>query len=233
MAKNNEKGIVEANEVINASEAFFQKHGKKVFIALAAVILLIVGVFAFHNYVSVPKANKASTALAVGQELFGQDQFDVALNGDSATYDGFLKIASDYSGTDAGNLANLYAGLCYANLDQWENAVKYFEKYNVADDQMVGPATQAALGNAYAHVEQYDKAVSALKKAAKMADKASANGVNYSISATFLMQAAKILENQDKKAEALSLYKEVKEKYVNSAVVQSGEVDKYIERASR
>jgi len=35
---------------------------------------------------------------------------------------------------------------------------------------MVSPAAQAALGNAYAHVNQLDKAVSCLKKAAEMAD---------------------------------------------------------------
>lgn len=219
-------------ENLNAKEAFFVKYQKPILIAVAAIILLIAGCFLYKNYVSEPREAEASTAIAKGQELFANQDYDKALKGEGS-YKGFIKLAADYSSTDAGNLANLYAGLCYANLDQWENAVKYLEKYNVADDQMVGPATQAALGNAYAHVEQYDKAVSALKKAAKMADKASANGVNYSISATFLMQAAKILENQDKKAEALSLYKEVKEKYVNSAVVQSGEVDKYIERASR
>ena len=33
-----------------------------------------------------------------------------------ATFSGFIKLANDYSSTDAGNLANLYAGLCYANL---------------------------------------------------------------------------------------------------------------------
>lgn len=233
MAKKQEKGVVDANEVISASEAFFQKYGKVSLIALAAVIVLIIGIFCYHNYVAVPKADKASTALGVGQELFGQEQFATALNGDSATYAGFLKIASEYSGTDAGNLANLYAGLCYANLEQWEDAVKYLEKYDSASDQMVSPAAEAALGNAYAHVEQLDKAVSALRKAAKMADKESVNGANYSLSATFLMQAGKILESQGNKAEALNLYKEVKDKYVNAVVVQSGEVDKYIERAAR
>ena len=88
---------------------------------------------------------------------------------------------------------------------------------------MISPAAEGALGNAYANLNQLDKAVDHLKKAAKMAD-------NNSLSPTFLIQAGEILESQGKKAEALELYKEVKEKYFNSMQYQS--IDKYIERAS-
>ena len=94
---------------------------------------------------------------------------------------------------------------------------------------MISPAAIAALGNAYAHVKQYDKAVSSLKKAAKMADSEAAEGVNNSLSPTFLLQAAEILESQNDKAGALEIYKNIKTKYVNSPI--SGEIDKYIERA--
>ena len=158
------------------------------------------------------------------------EQFDKALNGDGANYAGFLKIASDYSSTKAGNLANLYAGLCYANLDKWEEAVKYLDQYSPADDAMVSPAAVAALGNAYAHVNQLDKAISTLTKAADMADKRGYEGVNNSIAPTFRLQAATLLEEQGKKEEALKIYQSIKEKYVNSALVQSQEIDKYISR---
>ncbi|MBQ3827814.1 MAG: hypothetical protein II812_06655, partial [Prevotella sp.] len=57
-----------------------------------------------------------------------------------------------------------------------------------------------------------------------------ADGVNNSLSPTFLIQAAEILESQNKKAEALSIYKDIKKKYVNSPVMQ--EIDKYIERVT-
>jgi seryl-tRNA synthetase len=41
-----------------------------------------------------------------------------------------------------------------------------------------------------------------------------------------------ILMKQGKKEEALKMYQEIKSKYVNSALVQSQEIDKYIERLS-
>ena len=197
-------------ETLNKQEAFFMNYRKAILIAVAALIILFAGVILYKNYVSGPREAKASTVLAKGQEYFD--------------------AASDYSSTDAGNLANLYAGLCYANLGKWAEAVKYLEGFSGSNDQMISPAAQGALGNAYAHTNQLDKAVSALKKAADMADSKSSLKANNSLSPTFLIQAAEILESQNKKAEALKIYQDIKKKYVNSAVSQ--EIDKYIERVS-
>ena len=216
-------------ENISKSEAFLLKNKKTIMYAVIALIVIIAGIILYNNFVKAPREAKASTELAKGQTLFSNMQFDKALNGDSTGYAGFVKIASDYSSTPAGNLANLYAGLCYANLDKWEDAVKFLDKYSPANDEMVSPAAVAALGNAYAHVKQLDKAVDALKKAAKMADSQALENTNNSLSPTFLLQAAVILESQNKKDEALKIYQDIKKKYVNSAV--SSEIDKYIERA--
>ena len=210
-------------ESLNKSEAFFLKYKKAIIAAVVAIIVLIAGAVLYKTYVSEPNEQKASTAIAKGQELFGLGQFEQALNGDSANFKGFAKLASEFSGTDAGNLANLYAGLCYAHLNKWEDAVKYLEQFDGADDQMISPSAEGALGNAYAHLNQLDKAVSHLKKAADMAD-------NNSLSPTFLIQAGEILESQGKKDEALKLYQQVKDKYFES--MQSQTIDAYIERAS-
>ena len=220
-----------ATEALNISEAFISKYKKPLILAVVALLVIIAGIFCYKYFVSGPREEKASTALGMGQQYFNQESLDKALNGDGASYAGFVKIASDYSGTDAGNLANLYAGLCYANLGKWQEAVKYLDEYAPSGDAMVSPAAIAALGNAYAHVNQIDKAVSNLKKAASMADSKALDGVNYSLAPTFLLQAAILLESQGKTSEALDIYKEIKEKYVNSALVQSQEIDKYIERA--
>ena len=229
MANKKQQEVLEVNEALNKSEAFFIKHKKRIIAAVILVLACIAGIFAY-NAITGPREEKASTALALGQEYFNMEQFDKALNGDGANYAGFLKIASDYSSTKAGNLANLYAGLCYANLDKWEEAVKYLDQYSPADDAMVSPAAVAALGNAYAHVNQLDKAISTLTKAADMADKRGYEGVNNSIAPTFRLQAATLLEEQGRKEEALKIYQSIKEKYVNSALVQSQEIDKYISR---
>lgn len=230
MANNKEKA---ATDAAVKSGVFYEKNRKLIIGAVIAVIVIIAGYFCYRTFVAAPRAEKASTAMARGQEYFNADQFDKALKGDSAGYAGFLKIASDYSSTDAGNLANLYAGLCYANLGKWNEAVTYLEKFSPSDDAFVSPAAIEALGNAYAHVGQVDKAISKLKEAAKKADSEAKDGANYSISPSFLLQAGELLESQNKTDEANKIYQDIKKKYVNSALVQSNEIDKYIERTTK
>lgn len=224
MANNNPKQNAPETEVqLTKNEQLVQKYWKKIIIAIVAVVVIILAAFAINNYVIKPRADKASTALAKGQDYFMQGDFEKALNGDKAGYAGFKSIADEYSSTDAGNLAKLYSGLCYAQLGKWNEAISNLEDFSTKDDQMISPAALGALGNAYAHVNKLDDAVKTLKKAAEKAD-------NNSLSPTFLVQAGEILESQGKKAEALELYKQVKSKYMQSMAYQT--IDKYIERAS-
>lgn len=220
------------SESLNIREAFFLKNKKIILGAVAAIIVVIAGFFVYNTQISGPREDKASTMLGKGQTYFNNEMFDQALNGDGAGYIGFAKIASEYGSTDAGNLANLYAGLCYANLGKWAEAEKSLDAFSSKGDLMISPAAEAALGDAYAHLNKLDDAVSAFKKAASMADSKADDDTNNSLSPVFLIKAGEILESQNKKADALSIYQDVKKKYVNSMLVQSGEIDKYIERAS-
>ena len=216
MANKNQQPATELQEQVNKAEAFFENYKKAIIICVVALIIIVVGAILCKNYYLEPRENEASTELAKSQELFAQDQFDKALTG-------FQKVANDYSSTEAGNLAQLYIGLCQANLGKWQEAVNALESFSGKGDAMISPAAEGALGNAYANLNQLDKAVDHLKKAAKLAD-------NNSLSPTFLIQAGEILESQGKKDEALKLYQEVKEKYFNSMQYQT--IDEYIERAS-
>lgn len=221
--KNQKSAVENTEETLNSSEMAFLKYRKAIIAGVIAVIVIIAGIIVYNTYVKGPREDKANAVIAKGQDYFAADQFDKALNGDGAGYPGFVSIATDYSSTDAGNLANLYAGLCYAQLDKWNEAATYLEKYDGQGDQMISPSAIGALGNAYAHLKQLDKAVDLLKKAAKTAD-------NNTLSPIYLIQAGEILEKQGKKDEALKLYQEIKQKYFNSMQYQT--IDKYIERAT-
>ncbi|MBF1387802.1 tetratricopeptide repeat protein [Prevotella denticola] len=223
MANKKEQGTYE--DTLNKSEAVFLKYKKPLLIAVAAVIVVVAGVILYKNYISAPREAEASTELAKSQILFNGQQYDQALAG-------FQKVQSDYSGTDAGNLANLYVALCYAHQAKpdWAKALENAEKFSTSDDEMISPASQMALGDIYANNNQNDKAVDCFKKAAKMADAEAADNVNLSIAPLALRKAGILLESEGKKADALEIYKEIKKTYVNSPVYQ--DIDKYIERAS-
>ena len=121
-----------------------------------------------------------------------------------------------------GELANAYAGISYAQLGQYEQAVKYLEQFS-ADDQLVTPAVLGTMGNCYAQLGQLDKAAATLVKAA---DKAN----SHALSPIYLIQAGQIYEKLGKNSEAVSAYQTIKDKYFYSDL--SMDIDKYIERAS-
>ena len=232
MAKQNmNQKTVEGNESHNKYESFFNKNKKLIGIVLAAILLIIAGVILYNNYVVKPRVEKADTMLAKTIQLFEQEQYEQALNGNGPDLLGFVQIANDFSSTPAGNNANYFAGICYAKLEKWQEAINYLEKFDTKKDLFVSPMSQMALGHCYANVKQFDKAVDAFKKAASMADKAAADGKNNTVSPTALKEAAIILLDQKKNSEALELFQEIKNKYVNSPVYM--EIDKYIELANK
>jgi len=231
--KNVTKPAADTQQALNKKEDFILKYKNLIIGGVIALIVIVVGIIFFKNQASA-KEEKAATAAYVGQDIyfangvqyFEAQDFERALKGDSTGYVGFLKIADEYSSTKTGNLANLYCGLCYAHMGQWQEAANYLEKYDDCGDMLISPAALGALGNAYANLNQLDKAVETLKKAADKAD-------NLGLTPLYLVQAGQILESQGKKADALKLYQQVKAMETTAQQTPfSGVIEEYIERAS-
>lgn len=230
--RNNQK-TADTQVVSDQKEDFILKYKTPIIGCVIALLVCVAGYFVWKSFTS-GKLEQASTEMAKAQEYFltamntnDSVLFEKALNGDSINA-GFLTIAEDYSSTKAGNLASLYAGICYASLGNMEEAAKYLEQFDTEDDILISPAALGRLGNAKAALGELDEAVSLLVKAAKKAD-------NNSLSPLFLIQAGEILESQGKKAEALKLYEQVKADYAdfqqfNQYMQGFNGIDNYIER---
>ena len=217
----NQNEHLNVEDALTQSEAFLIKYKNAIIGGVVAVIIIVAGFIMYKNLYAEPREEKAQAALFKGQEYFEQDAYEQALNGDSIGFVGFLKVADDFSGTKAANLAKAYAGICYAQLGKYEEAVKMLDSFN-GKDQMVAPAILGAAGNCYAQLGQLDKAASTLMSAA---DKADSN----TLSPIFLMQAGEILVKQGKYDDAVDAYNKIKDKYFQS--YQAMDIDKYIEQA--
>ena len=217
----NQNEHLNVEDALTQSEAFLIKYKNAIIGGVVAVIIIVAGFIMYKNLYAEPREEKAQAALFKGQEYFEQDAYEQALNGDSIGFVGFLKVADDFSGTKAANLAKAYAGICYAQLGKYEEAVKMLDSYN-GKDQMVAPAILGAAGNCYAQLGQLDKAASTLMSAADKAD-------NNTLSPIFLMQAGEILVKQGKYDDAVDAYTKIKDKYFQS--YQAMDIDKYIEQA--
>ena len=217
----NQNEHLNVEDALTQSEAFLVKYKNAIIGGVVAVIIIVAGFIMYKNLYAEPREEKAQAALFKGQEYFEQDAYEQALNGDSIGYVGFLKVADEYSGTKAANLAKAYAGICYAQMGKYDEAVQMLDGFN-GGDQMVAPAILGATGNCYAQLGQLDKAASTLLSAADKAD-------NNSLSPIFLMQAGEILVKQGKYDDAVNAYTKIKDKYFQS--YQAMDIDKYIEQA--
>lgn len=221
MAQQKNHNELNVEDALTQSEAFLIKNKNAIIGGILAVIIIVAGVIMYKHLYGEPREEKAQAALFKGQQLFEQDNFTQALNGDSIGYKGFLSVANEFSGTQAANLAKAYAGICYAQLGNYDEAIKYLNEFD-GKDQMIGPAVLAAAGNCYAQKNELDKASAALLKAADGAD-------SNTLSPIYLIQAGEILVKQGKIDEAIKAYTKIKEKYFQS--YQAMDIDKYIEQA--
>jgi len=207
---------------LNKSEAFIEKNWKKLACALLAIIVVVSG-FYIYKHQSAKNEVKAQTAISAAQTAIAMQQFDQALNGDGANA-GLLKVMKEYSGTKTANLAKLYAAICYAQTGKTDEAIKMFEDFDQQDDQIISPASIAALGNCYIQKGNTEKGVELLLKAAKKAD-------NEALSPVFLLQAGQVYESLGQNDKALEIYQQIKKDYFRSQISQ--DIDKYIERATK
>ncbi len=222
MKANKQEKDLNVEQSLKSVETFAEKNKRTISGAIIAVLLLIGGFFGYMYLYIQPREEKAEIAIFKGEEYFGTGAFNEALNGDNKGYIGFLKIADQFSGTKTANLANAYAGICYAQMGKDQEAINYLDKFD-SNDQMVAPAILGAIGSCYANLNNLDKGTEFLMKAANKAD-------NNSLSPVYLLQAGLIYEKQGKADNALKAYQTIKDKYFNS--YQAMEIDKYIERAT-
>jgi tetratricopeptide (TPR) repeat protein len=225
MAKNNKNNyeVNEFDEALVASKSFFEKNKKAIVYGGCTLLAIIIAALLIHQFYIVPRNNKANESLFAAQELFMNGEYEKALNGDGQSM-GFLAVADEFGSTKAGNLAHLYAGLCLAQTDKFQEAIDQLEKYSGCGDDMVSPSVIGTIGNCYAELGQNEKAVEMLVKAAKKAD-------NNTLSPLYLIQAGQIYESLNQNDKALDCYTEIKTKYQQS--MQYTEVDKYIERVKK
>ena len=210
------------NNVLSTGEQWIEKNGKKLTTIVIIAILVVAGFLMLKQFYFAPMEEEAQNAMYKGEFYFEQDNFEVALNGNEADFIGFKAIADEYSGTKAGNLANAYAGICAYNLGNNEEALEYLEAYD-GDEPLLYPNIIAMIGNCYANMGDYDKAIKNFVEAAEEAS-------NPVISPLFLVKAATVAEKTGDNAKALEFYQEIKDKYENSVIGQ--DIDKYIEKVN-
>jgi tetratricopeptide (TPR) repeat protein len=144
---------------------------------------------------------------------------NLSLDGADGKY-GFIDIATIYSNTKAGNLANYYAGISYLKMKQYDKAIDYLSNFS-SSDLGIGPIATGAIGDAFADIEQFSDAIEYYIKASKIENEFTAP--------LFLQKAAQLSMHLKDFTNAKKYFTKIKEEY--PASIQAGDIDKYIAQA--
>jgi tetratricopeptide (TPR) repeat protein len=210
------------NEIFSRSERFIETYKNHIMIGIAAIIVLVVAILGVRQYYLLPKEAEAQEAIFPGENFLAGQQWDIALNGDSATYIGFLGVIDEYGFTKTGKLAKAYAGICYYHLGKYGEALDYLKAYS-AGDKIIDPVVTGLIGDCYVNTQNAEEGVKYFRKAASKAES------GY-ISPVYLKKAGLAYESLSDFKNAVEVYTTIKTKYASS--LEAADIDKYIDRAS-
>ena len=213
------------DQTASKTEEFVAKNQKAIFGIVAVIALVTVGYVLFQKFVAEPKEDTAATEMFLAQQNFqkatdgtkSDSLYNLALKGSEGKF-GFVDIASKYEGTDAGNLANYYAGMAYLNTKKYDEAISYLEKFK-SDDMVLSALAIGAIGDAHSQKSQP-------KEALEFYIKASETNKNEFTTPRFLLKAGQTALGLKNKADALKYFTEIKEKY--EATPEAANIDALI-----
>ena len=207
------------DETASRTEDFVARNQKLILgivgvLAVAAIVYML-----YAKFVVEPNEVDATNEMYVAQKNFqlatdgtaSDSLYNLALNGAEGKL-GFVKIAEEFSGTDAGNLANYYAGMAYLNTGKNDEAITYLEKFS-SEDVMLKALALGAIGDAHSQKNQMKEALDFYKKALSSDE-------NDFTTPRFTLKAGKTALALGNKEEALKLFTDIKEKYEATAEAQ-------------
>lgn len=223
MAKKKDKTdekFAAVEETLTRTEQWVENNQK----TLSSIVFSIVGIIAlflaYGKFYLEPVNEEAQQELFKSVTYFEADSFNLALYGVNGEY-GLIDIIDEYGSSDAGNLANYYAGISFLNMGDNESAIDYLSDFS-SDDELVSSIAFGSMGDAYMNIGQFEDAINFWTKAAF-------NSENNFTTPIYLKRAAMALEEDGDIDRALEYYSTIQKDYSESE--EARDIDKFITRA--
>jgi len=214
-----EERIEVVESALTRTEQFVENNQKPMIIAVLVIAAIVLGYFGIKHYILEPKQKEAQVQMFMAVNYFDSDSLQKALYGDGNN-SGFIEIVDEYGSTKAGNLASYYAGIALLKKGDYNEAIKYLDKFS-SNDHVLSAMSKGAKGDAYLELNQNEKAVNQYLNASK-------TNANEFTSPMFLMKAGNTYELMGKNEEALKVYEQLKSEYPTTTDGRNAE--KYIGR---
>lgn len=191
------------------TEAFVAEYQNYILIFIGVVTVGVLGYLGYNSFIYTPQQEEAVSELNQAQyyfnlainETYGEAFYQQAIEGADGKF-GFQDIIDNYSGTPAGDLAIYSTGMAHFNLKQYQEAINYLEDFS-SDDVLLSALALGATGDAYAALNQAEKALARYESAFKASD-------NDFTMPKYLYKAGLLSAQLNKNGAALKYFKQIK-----------------------
>ncbi len=218
------------DDTANKAEEWVADNQKYIFGVVGAIALGVLLYMAYGKFIQEPNEAEASNEAYKAQTYFTQavdatgtakdSLFNLALNGGEGKL-GLLDIIEDYSGTKAANLANYTAGMAYLNMNDYQNAVTYLDKFS-ANDEILAANAKGGVADAFVQLNQLEDALTYYEKALALT-------TNEYTTPKFLYKAAVVALDLGKNDVAAKYLTRIKDEFPSA--LEAGKVDALLGKA--
>ncbi len=192
---------------LERAEDFFQEN-RNIVVGIVVGLFVVVGGFFGYRYYMSTQDEEAQNQLFQPVYQFEADSLKQALNGTGATA-GLLSVADNYGSTNAGNLAEFYAGVALLKQGKYDDAIEHLKDFS-SSDLLVQARAYALVGDAYMEKKSFDDAISYYQKAADYKP-------NKFFTPGYLTKLAVAYEQAKQNDKAIETYNTIIDKYAESA----------------
>jgi tetratricopeptide (TPR) repeat protein len=209
-------------EELTSTEGFFDKYKNVLIYSAIGVVIVVLGIIGYQKLYQAPKEVESQEAIWNALYDFQNDSLETAVNG-TDEYSGFEDIATNYSGTSGGDIANYSMGIIRMEEGLFDEALEYFDECDF-DDVMIGNLTIGLKGDCNVELGEYETA-------AKYFEEAANREPNEYTTPMFLKKAGLTYEELGDFSNAVKVYTRIKDEYPQSS--EGADIEKFIARATK
>ncbi len=203
-----------SNTNVNPTEpkktgSFFQDNQKSITFIVGGIVVLVLLYLGYQKLYLEPRAEKAASQIYKAEEYALIDSLQAKAIAGDGSFIGFKEIADEYSNTPSANIANAYLGGLYLRQGNYQEAIKYLQKYADTGSEMLDPLVTGLIGDAYSESKDY-------KSAADYYKRASAKSKNSYTTPLFLKKLGLVSEALEDFKSAEQAYQSIKTDYPES-----------------
>lgn len=200
------------------TERFLEKNAKTLMIVFGALVLAVLGYFAYEQFYVGPRNEEATLSYLAAQKNLADGKEELALGGKTAANPGYLGTYNEYSETKAGKLSAYNAGLLKFKEGKYQEAYDLLDKFSSKNKTLMA-LKYGAMADCQLNLNKSDDALSLLSKATSASD-------DPYTSYYFTRKAGLVALAVKKNADAKKYFSTIDEKYQD---YDNGMSDSYIE----